>query len=342
MDAAEPPRVVFQTPAPCDDAERAAQLLRRAMATARAPGKGWSVAMRVDRLGARSLEAEGDIADGDGMPIAHRVLAGASDCSGLARAVAVWASLVLDAQRSRAMEEDGAPASATSGGATSTPTGTSAPARGASAATPATASSSSSAPAAASTAPASTAATAPVVSGWPAPAEAPKPTPEHDWYLHHDDVRTFELGAAGFLMTGEGSAALAGVTGFAVIEAGGGLFLRPSVLFGKSTTALPPQNVQATMLGARVDACLRLPGLYTNRRGIQLDACGGAEGGGVSVNGTNGGVLGFGPSMDLRGELGGPFSAALRGIFDLNAIRPTPQDPWLAGRLELAFSWRLR
>jgi hypothetical protein len=61
--------------------------------------------------------------------------------------------------------------------------------------------------------------------------------------------------------------------------------------------------------------------------------------------------LAVGPSADLRGELGGSFAVALRGVFGINLMRPTfvvydPQAPeqvpvW-SGRVELALSWSLR
>ncbi len=91
MDAAEPPRIVFETPVPCSEGDRAEVLFRRTLLPARAPGPGWVVTMRVDRTGAKGLRAQGEISDGAGAPVAHRTIAAtASDCSGLARAVGVW------------------------------------------------------------------------------------------------------------------------------------------------------------------------------------------------------------------------------------------------------------
>ena len=34
------------------------------------------------------------------------------------------------------------------------------------------------------------------VAAWPAPAITEKASPEHDWYLHHDEGRALELGAS--------------------------------------------------------------------------------------------------------------------------------------------------
>src|SRR5215467_4408302 len=98
---AEPPRIVFEAPAPCGDASRAEALLRKALAPAKAPG-AWTVSMRVEQGDGRALRAEGEIADENGAPVAHRALMETTtECSGLARAVGVWASLVLDAEVQR-------------------------------------------------------------------------------------------------------------------------------------------------------------------------------------------------------------------------------------------------
>jgi len=81
LDLPEPPRVVFEQPAPCGDAARAEELLRRALAPSVAPHGGWTVTMRVHREGG-SLHAEGELTDESEAPVAHRVLAkDTRDCS---------------------------------------------------------------------------------------------------------------------------------------------------------------------------------------------------------------------------------------------------------------------
>jgi hypothetical protein len=97
LDATEPPRIVFASRESCSDAESS---LDRAMAGARAPSRGWVVAMRVEKASRNALAAEGQVHDGGGRSIAHRVLGGV-DCESLARAMGLWASLVLDAERAR-------------------------------------------------------------------------------------------------------------------------------------------------------------------------------------------------------------------------------------------------
>ncbi len=329
MDA-EPPRIVFESPSPCRDADRAEKLLHDALSSSRAPGAGWLVTMRVERDPQKHLKATARIDDGDGVSVADRSLDGeGAECAGLAKAVGVWAGLVLDSrmQAAAALEQ---PA----------PTAPTSPVPEA-AASPAATVALSSTPAA----------------NWPAPAQPEPKTPEHDWYLHHDagQGRTFELGAGTFLMTGTSGGALAGPTIFAVIEGGNGIFLRPALAFGASLTSLPPSDVKSSMWGAaRMDACLRLPGLYTRHNGMQLDLCGGTDVGVTSLTTDSGSTTlpywDLGPSIDLRGELASNFSAVLRMVAGIEVLREQFQDqfgqtetvPLVGGRVELALSWDIR
>jgi hypothetical protein len=338
VDAAEPPRIVFESPAQCRESDHAEELLRRALAPARAPGRSWSVAMRVQPTATKGLRAEGEITDGDGVSVARRSIAATTpDCGGLARAVGVWASLVLDAEVRKAR----APATASGASGGDAPGGD---------------------PAADGSEPHEVgsgvvgmgAGPAEPVTAWPAPAVSEKPSPEHDWYLHHDEGRSLELGAGVFLMTGAGGGAIAGPTAFVVIEAGHGLFLRPSLAFGESLTSLPPSDVKAsTWTAARFDTCLRMPGLYTRHHGMQLDLCAGTDVGTTAIDSGTVTSLPYwdvGPSINLRGELGSRLSAVLRAVAGLNILRESFTD--LSGnreqvpignvRLELAFSWDVR
>jgi hypothetical protein len=327
VDAAEPPRIVFETPEACSPADRAEQALRKALQPALAPAPGWVVTLRIDRTTGHGLRAEGEIDDATGAPVAHRTLGGtAGECASLARAAGVWASLVLDAELRRANQ------AATDRQPEGGPTG----------------------PEATPGAGATATAEAEPATQWPAPAPPEKPSPEHDWYLHHDEGRTLEVGAGTFLMTGTGGGALAGPTVFAVLEGSHGLFFRPAIAFGESLTDLPPSDVKSsTWSAARFDTCLRLPGLYTLHHGMQLDACGGAEIGFTYLDARDRSTLPYvdlGPSMDLRGELGSRLSAALRFVTGVNLVREsfvdlngnTQQPPVLEARLELAFSWDFR
>jgi hypothetical protein len=320
LDTAEPPRIVFDSPAPCADAGRAAELLRTDLATTRGLGPGWTVRVHVDRDNAGRLVADGTIADASGTAVAHRSLTtDTGECVGLARAFGVWAGLVLDARAA------GTEAASSDAGSSTASVAAAVPVTGSSESV-----------------------------SWPAPAATDPPTPEHDWYLHHEDTKSLELGAGMFLMTGTGGGALAGPVAFGVIEVPHGIFLRPALAFGEAMTSLPPSDLKSsTWAAARVDACLRLPGLYTRRHGMQLDLCAGAEGGYTRVEAAVGTTLPYvdlGPSFDLRGELGGSFSAVLRMVAGVELVRQsfedlsgsTEQPPLVTGRLELALSWDAR
>src|SRR5262249_32627216 len=125
------------------------------------------------------------------------------------------------------------------------------------------------------------------------------------------EPRVLELGAAGFLFYGAGAGAYAGVSPFLAAEVADSILLRPSLLFGASSS---PDVPASTMGGARFDVCARLGGLYASGTGVQLDACAGLEGGVAYVaSGTGAGMpatgqtlpfFGVGPSVDLRGEVG--------------------------------------
>jgi hypothetical protein len=190
---------------------------------------------------------------------------------------------------------------------------------------------------------------------WPAPAPVQQPSPEHDWYLHHGEKRDLEIGLGAFLMTGPGSMAVVGPTAYVVVEGGHGVFLRPAVLAGQTVDS------RAIMAATRFDACLRMPGLYNEHRGMQLDACAGADLGfdivGGPPSGTMGGTPGnqtlpyasLGPSLELRGELGSSLSATLRGVTGFNLFQNDVKDAsgndlqlmaWM-GRVELDISWGL-
>lgn len=322
VDTTEPPRIVFEAPPQCRDGEGAGLALRSGLSSARAPTSGWILTLRIERAvepaGPR-LRATSDLSDGNGTRVAHRELSEtASECSGLARAVGVWAGLVLDAEVEKAKALTSEPVPSIAAAAAEGSAGTT------------------------------------VSSGWPPPAEPEPATPEHDWYLHHEDSRSLELGAGVFLMSGSGGGALAGPVVFGVIESGHGIYLRPSLAFGQTLTSIPPSNVRSATWGAgRFDGCLRLPGLYSQHHGMQLDLCAGADVGMThvqAVTGTDMPYLAVGPSLDLRGELGGRLAALLRVVAALDTLRgsyvdnsgATEQAPLVSARLEAAFSWDVR
>ena len=324
MDLPEPPRVVFEQPAPCTDSAHASELLRRALAPSVAPHGGWTVTMRVIKDGT-SLRAEGEISDESEAPVAHRSLAKETrDCSALAKAVGVWASLVLDQELASAQEE-----------AANGPKPESA-----------------------------VRASPEVLWPAPAPPpEKPSPESAL-FLKEPEDKRIFELGAGTWLMGGTGSGVIAGPSIFAVIETGNAWFLRPQIALGRTVTEISHlSDVYATWGAMRFDACKRVPGNYLDHRGMQLDLCGGSDVGFLhfdsasdvpdavqtSASGRSLPFFAIGPSIGLRGELGSDLSAILRGVAEINLLREkfvdlhSDVEPSLfVGRAEVGVSWRLR
>jgi hypothetical protein len=319
LDAPEPPQIVFELPAPCGDAARAEQAFRAALAPSVAPGHAWKVTMRVAREKGE-LRAAGEITDGAGAPVAHRTIdrqAGhaGGECAGLGRAIGVWASLVLDAEVQRAIEE---------------------------------------APLPAPPAPAHPSAPEPEAPPTEPPPEKPSPESEF-FLAHSKEERDLEVGAASLAMSGTGTGMIAGGTIFEISEVGGGWFLRPSLGLGRSVTQIVAGDpgAYATFGAGRFDACKRIPGNYLDQRGLQLDICLGPEVGFLHFDPTAGlaaqtlPLLALGPSINFRGELGNALSVLVRGVADVNFLATTTADglvseALLIARAEVGLSWRLR
>jgi hypothetical protein len=325
MDSTEPPRIVFESAGECADSDRAEVLLRQALEQARAPGPGWVVTMRVGAATPPAVSAEGDVADASGTSLAHNVLSGdAADCSGLARSLGAWASLVLQTETQRAHPADSAnrtpqPPPQSPPQARSVPV-VRAPA-----------------------------AVAPFVQS-AASSETQAAGETQDY-----DMPTLELGMGAFLMVGGGAGGYVGVSPFLVDEVARGVFLRPSVALGDSLAT----NLSSIWAAARLDTCVRLPGRYASRNGIQLDLCGGPDVGFSYVAaGTQTGTpptaktlpyVDIGPSADLHGEVGN-LAISMRGVVGIDVARAGFVDvtgaqvdvPMWSWRLELDFSWALR
>jgi hypothetical protein len=318
VDIAEPPRIVFESSARCPDGRRAEEVLGRVLARTAAPRRGWVVTVRFDAKAPGVLQAEGDIADEAGAAVGHRSFKGrpGGDCSGLASAIGVWASLVLDAEIKRprpvATEPD-APAPAPDGVAGL----------------------------AASVPPRETPSLLSSGAG-PASAVSVAAPPPAEKLSRREDGRTLEVGAGGFLMSGAGGGVLVGASPFLLFEVTKGVFLRPALAFGESLPAT--DTVSVVLAATRMDACLRFTGLYTNLHGMDLDLCAGGDLGALSQSGGEAvPYLAFGPSLDLQGELGGDLAVVLRGLGSINALhQDSIHTPQVSGRGELAFSWRLR
>ena len=328
MDVAEQPRIVFESHSRCNDSHAAEELLREVLSRSRAPGHAWVVAMRIDGATPGVLHGEGAITNDAGAAVGRRVFTGKpGDCRGLASAVGIWASLALDAEMKRPRpvptsdgEDDAAAAAAP----------------GATAAMSADAPLGDSAADPAGGSPAGLPSAGPVAS---TPPDWPGATSAAEKSNHREEDHVVEVGASGFLMTGSGGGLVMGASPFVLVEVSKGVFLRPSIAVGGT---LPGQEPVVTWATSRFDGCLRVAGLYTNLHGMQLDFCGGADLG-VLVADHVFPYMALGPSMDLRGELGGDLAVILRGLFGFNVFHEDSLDtPLLAGRGELALSWRLR
>jgi hypothetical protein len=153
-------------------------------------------------------------------------------------------------------------------------------------------------------------------------------------------------------MAGGGSGGYVGLAPFLVDDVGQAVFLRPSAAFGVSMAT----NLPSTLAAARLDTCMRLPGRYAVRGGLQLDLCGGADVGfsyvssgtqpGTPATGQTLPYVDLGPSVDLRAEAG-TVAVTLRGVAGVNVARQGFDDvtgarvdmPSLSWRLEVDFSW---
>jgi hypothetical protein len=164
---------------------------------------------------------------------------------------------------------------------------------------------------------------------------------------------TIEIGASGALMsplqtTTTGSApALVGGDIFLLVELARSFFIRPAImadaLIGGSSGGY---------YATRLDACLRIPGNYTEHRGLLLDACAGAELGALDIPSdttqstipthTTDVIFGIGPTIGLRGDLASDLSVEVRGLAGFNVVHSGQDIGLLALRAELGFTWRLR
>jgi hypothetical protein len=318
---------VLEARAECSDADRAQAVLADALTAARAPRRGregrWTVTVRVSRL-PKSLSAEAEIVDDRGTPVAQRTVTDKSaKCAPVARAIGAWATLVLDAELVRAKDDaDRAEAAAAP---PDPPVG---------------------------------AAAAPPPSGAP---DGPFDGPYGDG--SPPPTRTLELGMMMYLRNAVATTGgVGGLAPYVSVEVARSWMLRPGLLLGRSTTAVPVDDSGTTALfsqyGVRLDMCRRVPGNYIEHRGIELDLCAGLDAS-VLVPGelrqnpsasrpaTAGTAdrIAVGPSMILRGELGAGFALEIRGVGGINTITSgfgsEGDIPAFTASGELGVSWRL-
>ncbi len=288
--------------------------------SAREGASRWSLHARFDRSHGH-VTVSGTVVGPDGGAVARRDLAtDRAECAAAATGLGVWASLVFDATESREFDRAAALA---------LPPPPPAPAE-------------------------------------PPPSHGPTPNtpdtlgdarpPDADLFLRHRaGERTVEIGLDGFVMAGTGGGAVVGPSIYGIFESGRGLFLRPALLGGHSIGGLSRLDAPGTFFGSRLDACGRVPGMYREHIGLQLDLCLGADVGfsrldaGVAQSSTVPFVA-IGPSLGFRGELGSRLSAVIRGVADVSLVSDrvmlasgAPMSTsTLVVRGEAGLSWSLR
>jgi hypothetical protein len=282
------------------------------------------VTLRVDAR-PHGLHVEGTLANDAGSVVAERSLTATSDdCSVAARAIGLWAALVLDQQTARAAAPPaGAP----------------------------------------ETDPRHTASVGGAASAGTVGLGLPPDSPDVDVSAlsdagerltspasPHRDPRTgAEFGASTFLLMGTGAGPVAGLSPYVLLDASRGVYLRPALALGDSISALGSSGSTSTVfMAARLDACARIPGNYTANRGLELVLCAGADAG--ALDGARlVPWISIGPGAELRGELPNRWSLVLRGVGGVDMVRTwlaeragnriTPD--WVSGRIELALAWRV-
>ena len=266
-----------------------------------------------------SKSAEAVIVDDAGTVVAQRLLSDRNvrSCLPLARAVGAWATLVLDAEVVRAKDDDGTlttPAIAEDPAANAEP------------------------------------------KGWLRLADThPDADPDPDATSTSDGdraaatpKRALEVGAMVYVRDGVlATGGMAGISPFVAIELANAWVIRPSLAFGRSTAG----TVGMSHVGGRADLCRRIPGNYTERRGIEADLCAGFEGGVLTsqASETNHGDsvsrAGVGPAATLRGELAGGVALEVRGLVGANLIQSAllgqGPPPLVFAAAELGVSMRL-
>ena len=305
------PAVVVDAPDVCDNLDKAQAALQDALGGSMAPGPGWRLRVFDERRGSHII-VTANLDDAQGNAVAHREIDSTTSdrCAGVISALGIWAALVLDAEVSKAKAHPAAAAKQLP----------------------------------AARAPGEKPDPHELPRGTPLPMAAPDAdagtTPQHTG-------KALEIGASGVLtssplQTGPGvDSALVGGDVFLLIELARSFFLRPA-LDAQALIGGPSGGYYAT----RLDACLRIPGNYTEHRGLLLDACAGTELGAFDhalggVHATDV-IFQIGPTIGLRGDLASDLAVEVRGLAGFNVVHSGDQIGLLALRAELGFTWRIR
>jgi hypothetical protein len=335
LDAAEPPRIVFESAAECADRDHAEEVFRQGLASSRAPAPGWTITIRIEATTPPAVSAKADITNPSGTSLGNNTLAGdGANCAALGSAMSAWAADLLHAEveRTQPGAGPGSPPSPPAPRPVGAPGG------------------------------ADVCQVAPDAPGCQAQKEVnlalEAKQGRGDGYerpAREYEMPALELGVGPFFLVGGAAGSYAGITPFLIDEITEGVFLRPSLAFGESLAT----NVSSTWAVARLDTCARLPGRYEGHNGLQLDLCGGPDIGFSFVDsGTLPGsppqaktvpYVNLGPSVDLNGQVG-RLAVSLRGVLGINIAREGFVDvtgtqiesSLVSWRLELDFSWALR
>lgn len=320
---------VLEARAECSDREQARAALNEALLAARAPSHGgasrhgarpttsssphWTVTMTVGSPAPSPRSVDAVIVDDAGTIVAQRTLTdrSARACLPLARAVGAWASLVLDAEMNRARDDDGCDAP---------PSSSAAP-------------------------PSATRTDPPLVLGRDGTVSDSAPAP-----VVAAPRRAVELGTMVYLRNGlMRTGGVAGLSPFVTVELTPSWVLRPALFFGRSTERIASSTGDdgsvVSHVGLRTNFCRRIPGNYIERRGVEADLCAGVEGGIVtpSHGASTVGRFGLGPSVNMRGELGGGVALEIRALLGSNLVQyAAEQTPLVFASAEIGMSVRFR
>jgi muconolactone delta-isomerase len=309
---------VIEASSDCSDRQASEALLSASLAVARGPRRlkdsdaRWQLRMRITAAAPGIKSADAEIRDDRGGLVAERSVSDRTvgSCVALVRAVGAWAQIVLDDELVRAHDEVERDERATSLPPLETRSIKSTPL-----------------------------VDRPVDADQPSSGE-PRPPARG----------TFEVGTMLFLRNGAAATGgIFGVSPFLTISIASSWVLRPSLMYGTSTSRVPADQSNSenfSSLGGRLDACRRMPGNYIDHRGIEFDACIGGDVASVwsaRDSATRGSI---GPSAVLRGELGHDFGLEIRSLLGVSLNRARfmggPELPPFVAGVELGASARFR
>ncbi|MBX3262967.1 MAG: hypothetical protein KF782_25035 [Labilithrix sp.] len=293
MDAV-PVDSVIEASAECSDRARAEELLSASLAAARGPRRSsaeearWRLTMTVVAASPGIKAADARILDDRGRLVAERTVSDrtSKSCVALARAVGAWAQIVLDDELVREHDEEAFREREAARRPAPEPR------------------------------PIATTTTldAPIDAGQEGAGE-PRTAP----------ARSFEVGTMLFLRNGAAATGGAfGVSPFVTVGIADKWVLRPSLMYGASTSRVPPDasnRENFSTVGGRLDVCRRMPGNYIESRGIEFDACVGGDATHVWSDRESVQRGSLGPSAVLRGELGYDFGLEIRSMVGVNLSR---------------------